>query len=71
MSFGASRRDSSVMRKASSGSDITSPSSHHIAKTTTTDRGEAISCYIYYELITLLIQAFTLGILATFFSYIL
>ena len=39
-------RDSSVSsekRKASSGSDITSPSSHHVAKTTRTDRGEAIS----------------------------
>ena len=41
-----SRRDSSVSsekRKVSSGSDITSPSSHHVAKTTRTDRGEAIS----------------------------
>ena len=41
-----SRRDSSVSSekwKASSGSDITSPSSHHVAKTTRTDRGEAIS----------------------------
>ena len=40
------RRDSSVSsekRKASSGSDITSHSSHQVAKTTRTDRGEAIS----------------------------
>ena len=60
-----SRRDSSEKRKASSGSDITSPSSHHVAKTARTNHSK---CYIYYGLFTLLTQAFTIRTFTTFFS---
>ena len=41
---------SSEKRKASSGSDITSPSSHYVGKTIRTDRGEAISWQMLYLL---------------------